>query len=126
MGLDIARGLALPIWAYLGACGQEALLRSDMSRAGVPDGSPTAFCDGFTFRALLTAMMITGRLNKIEVARWKRWYKDHRARTIDAAMASGDRLPGFVHALSEATLGLAALPRFLRRSGSTSQRNLSR
>ena len=123
MGLDIARGLALPIWAYLGACGQEALLRSDMSGAGVPDGSPTAFCDGFTFRALLTAMMITGRLNKSEVARWKRWYKDHRARTIDAAMSSRDRLPGFVHVASEATLGLAALPRFLRRSSSTSQEN---
>ena len=126
MGFDIARGLALPIWAYLGACGQEALLRSDMSRAGVPAGSPTAFCDGFTFRALLAAMMITGRLNKSEVARWKGWYKDHRARTIDAAMASRDRLPGFVHVVSEVTLGLAALPRFLRRSSSTSQKRLPR
>jgi D-aspartate ligase len=123
MGFDIARGLALPIWAYLGACGQEALLRSVMSDAGVPEGSPTAFCDGFTFRALLTVMMITGRLSKVEAARWRRWYKDHRGRTVDIAAASRDRLPGFVHALSEVTLGLAAMPRFLRRPSPTSQGN---
>ena len=124
MGFDIARGLPLPIWAYLGASGQEAFLRSDVPGAAVPDGSPTAFSDGFTFRALLTAMVITGRLNKVEVARWRRWYKDHRARTVDIAIDSRDPLPGYVHALSEATLGLAALPRFLRRSGSTSQTKL--
>ena len=82
-----------------GACGQEALLRCDIS------GVPTAFCDGFTLHALLTAMMITGRLNKSEVARWNDQYKDHRAHTIDAALASRDRLPGFVHVVSEVTLG---------------------
>ena len=123
MGFDIARGLALPIWAYLGACGQEALLRSAMSDAGVPEGSPTAFSDGFTFRALLTVMMITGRLNKVEAARWRRWYKEHRGCTVDIAAASRDRLPGFVHALSEVILGLAAMPRFLRGPGPTSQGN---
>ena len=68
-------------------------------------------------------MMITGRLNKSEVARWKGWYKDHRAHTIDAAMASRDRLPGLVHVVSEVTLGLAALPRFLRRSSQPHKRD---
>ena len=69
----------------------------------------TAFCDGFTLHALLTAMIVTGRLNKSEVARWNDRYKDHRAHTIDAALASRDRLPGFLHVVSEVTLGIGHL-----------------
>ena len=121
MSFDIARGLSLPMWAYLGACGQEKRLRCDMRGARVPEGAPTAFYDGFTFRALLTALTITGRLSTVDRANWKRWCERDRVGPVDIAMDKLDPLPGFVHALSEVKLGLAALPRFLRRSGSTSQ-----
>ena len=57
-------------------------------------------------------MLITGRLNKSEGARWKGWYKDHRAHTIDAALTSRDRLPGFVHVASEVTLGIGGTAAF--------------
>ena len=121
MRFDIARGLPLPIWAYLGACGQETRLRSDIRDARAPEGAPTTFYDHFTFRALLTALTVTGRLSKVERARWKQWCERDHMGPIDIAMDRLDPLPGFVHALSEVKLGLAALPRFLRGSGSSSQ-----
>jgi D-aspartate ligase len=115
MGLDIARGMPLPMWAYLGACGEESVLRVEVQRAAhASDGPASIFCDRFTFRALLTAMTITGRLRSQEAAQWKRWYEDHRAGAVDVAIDVSDPLPGFVHALSELKLGLQALPRFLR------------
>jgi D-aspartate ligase len=122
MGLDIARGLPLPMWAYLGACGQESVLRGEVQRVGhASDGPAVVFCDRFTFRALLTAMTITRRLSGLEATRWKRWYEDHRAGAVDVAIDVRDPLPGFVHALSEVVLGLQAVPRFLRTPSTASR-----
>ena len=115
MGFDIARGLSAPIWAYLGAYGEDSVLRSELRRAErAPDGSATVFRDRFTFWTILTAMRITGRLSAPEAARWKHWTEIHRNSVVDVAIDVRDPLPGFVHALSETKLGLAALPRFLR------------
>jgi predicted ATP-grasp superfamily ATP-dependent carboligase len=114
MGLDISRGLPLPMWTYLGACGEESLLEVEMRRAANrTDGATSAFCDQFTFRAILTAMRITGRLSRVEAAVWKRWLEQHRAGIVDIAIDVRDPIPGFVHALSELKLGLQAVPRFL-------------
>jgi predicted ATP-grasp superfamily ATP-dependent carboligase len=125
MGLEIARGLPLPLWAYLGACGENSLLRAEVQRAArAEDSSAVAFCDRFTFALLLIAMAVTGRLSKREAARWKRWYADHRAVAVDVAVSGHDPLPGFVHALSEVKLGLQAMPRFLRTPSMMSQTGL--
>jgi D-aspartate ligase len=114
MGLDIARGLPLPMWTYLGACGEESFLQLEMQRPLIRrDGRASAFCDQFTFRTLLTAMRITGRLSGVEVAAWKRWFEEHRADAVDIAIDMHDPIPGFVHVLSELKLGLQAVPRFL-------------
>jgi D-aspartate ligase len=122
MGLDIARGMSLPMWAYLGACGEESLLADEMQRAAnKTDAETFIFCDKFTFRAILAAMTVTRRISGLEAARWKHWYKLHRAATIDIAIDPDDPVPGLVHALSEIKNGLKAVPRFLSEPRKASQ-----
>ena len=64
MGFDIARGLPLPIWAYLGASGREVFLFPTCLTRLCQTVRRLHSATGFTLRALLTAMVITGRLNK--------------------------------------------------------------
>jgi D-aspartate ligase len=114
MALEIARGLALPRWAYLGACGEESLLKNEIQHVpNSTDGDKAVFCDRFTFRAIRTAMRITGRLNRTDAAGWKSWLLEHRGAIVDIALDIGDPIPGLFHALSELKSGLEAVPRFL-------------
>jgi D-aspartate ligase len=114
MALEIGRGLALPRWAYLGACGEDSLLKIELQRAANSTvGDKSVFCDRFTFRAIRTAMRITGRLNRTDASGWKRWLQEHRGAIVDIAFDVGDPIPAVVHALSELTSGLQAVPRFL-------------
>jgi D-aspartate ligase len=113
MGLDIVRGLPLPMWAYLCALGKESTVQSKIQEAKTdPDTDTTGFCDRFTFWAIITAMTVTGRMKKIDAARWKTWYRDRRGTVADIAMDSDDPWPGVAHAFSELTLGVKSMLRF--------------
>jgi hypothetical protein len=72
------------------------------------------FCDRFTFRSILVAKTLTGRITRSELAYWRNWIKRHASHAADFALDPHDRTPGVIHALSEICLGLKAFPKFLR------------
>jgi len=115
MALDIHRGMPIPLFACLDALGDHAALSKAVTAAcDYSDEPNTVFCDRFTFRAILMAGKVTRRLSKQDVIRWHAWLRDHAHRMVDVASDSEDRIPYFVHAMSELKLGLRSLPKFLR------------
>jgi D-aspartate ligase len=115
LGMDIHRGMPLPLLACLDAAGERAALRDAVTKAQAEDETDsTVFCDGFTLRAILSARTLTARISRKELEYWRSWMKQHAAHCVDVAADDNDRMPGFIHALSEISLGLRAFPRFLR------------
>lgn len=115
LGMDIRRGMPLPLLACLDAAGETAALRAAVERAQIlTDDDQAVFCDGFTLHAILLARRLTGRISTQELAQWRRWIRGHAGHTVDAAIDPADRVPAVVHALSELWLGLRAVPKFLR------------
>ena len=113
MGMDIHRGMPLPLFACLDASGHTATLRDAVVEAQAEDhSSTTVFCDRFTLGAILFAQSITSRISRKELAYWRSWTKQNAARAVDVAADPSDWAPGIVHALSEAYLGLRAILRF--------------
>lgn len=80
IGLDIARGLPLPMLACLGALDEKAVLRQAVAKAlCTSDDQPTVFYDRFTLHAMLAAMYMTSRMSRNDLARWRLWGKtEHR------------------------------------------------
>jgi D-aspartate ligase len=117
MGLDVKRGMPLPLLAWLDASGDEAGLRAAVARAQGLDGAEKSiFYDRFTLAAMLLAQSATSRLSSEERAYWRSWTKDNAANSADVAADRSDPMPGIVHALSEIYLGLKAIPRFVKSS----------
>ena len=116
IGMDIRRGMSLPLLAWMDAAGDPKALEAAVAAAQVtpPEASATVFCDRFTLRALLLAKWLTRRISRGEFAYWRSWVKRHSSRCVDAAASDDDPLPRFIHILSEIFLGLRAFRRFLR------------
>lgn len=114
IGMDIRRGMPLPLLACLDAAGETALLRDAVAKAQQEDDGQTVFCDRFTLRAILLAQTVTGQISREDRAYWRAWMKQHAAHTVDFTADSSDPVPGVIHALSEIYLGLKSLPRFMR------------
>jgi D-aspartate ligase len=116
IGMDVQRGMPLPYFACLEALGDREALRSAITASQEPgaDTLATVFCDRFTLQAVLFARVLTRRISPDELARWRRWLRDHALHCVDVAAAAGDTLPRIVHVLSEILLGLLAFRRFLR------------
>ena len=105
---------ALPLLAYLDAAGETSALQAAAARAQNDDDEKTAFRDGFTLHAMLSAQTLTTRISRQDRLYWHPWARRNAAHAVDAAMDRTDPLPGVVHALTEFYLGLRAFPRFLR------------
>jgi hypothetical protein len=102
MGMDIHRGMPLPLFACLDASGHTATLRDAVAEAQAEDhSSTTVFCDRFTLEAILFAQSITSRISRKELAYWRSWTKQNAARAVDVAADPSDCVPGLVHTLSE-------------------------
>jgi D-aspartate ligase len=115
LGLDIARGMPLPLFACLDAAGETDSLRAAVAKAqAYTDDSKFVFCDRFTLNAILTARSLTGRITRQELEYWRGWVKQHAAHRVDVAMDSSDPMPALIHVMSEIYLGLMAIPKFLR------------
>ncbi|SHG98934.1 ATP-grasp domain-containing protein [Bradyrhizobium erythrophlei] len=114
IGMDIRRGMPLPLLACLDAAGETALLRDAVAKAQEEDDEQTVFCDRFTLRAILLAKTATGQISGADRAYWRAWMKQHAANTVDFTADNSDPIPGVVHALSEIYLGLKSFPRFVR------------
>jgi D-aspartate ligase len=121
IGMDIRRGMPLPLFACLDAAGEKDALRAAVAKAQAADENlQTVFCDKFTLQAILLAQTITARSSHKDRSYWRAWAKQHAARAVDFAVDGNDPLPGLIHALSEIYLGLRAIPRFLRASSAES------
>jgi D-aspartate ligase len=122
VAMDIGRGMPLPLLACLDAMGEECRLRERVAAAQLePEGAETVFCDGFTMRAILTARTLTGRISRRELEYWRNWTRRHTGHTIDVVKDESDSIPALIHALSEISLGLQAIPKFLRLTPRASQ-----
>ncbi len=114
IGMDICRGMPLPLLACLEAAGKTSMLRDAVAQAQEENDEQAVFYDRFTLRAILFAQTITLRISDKDRAYWHAWMKKHAGRAIDFAADDSDPIPGIIHALSEIYLGLKSLPRFLR------------
>jgi D-aspartate ligase len=114
VGMDIHRGMPLPLFACLEAIGETEALRNAITRAQAEDDEQTVFCDCFTLRAILLAKTMTARISAEDRQFWRGWLKQHAARAVDFVADESDRAPVFIHVLSEIYLGLKSFPRFLR------------
>jgi D-aspartate ligase len=114
IGMDIRRGMSLPLLACLDAAGETTSLRDAVAKAQTEDDEQTVFCDRFTLRAILFAQTVTARISPKDYAYWRAWMKQHAPHTVDFAADDSDPMPGVVHALSELYLGIKSFPRFLR------------
>jgi hypothetical protein len=118
MGLDIRRGMPLPLLACLDAVGDTTSLREALEKARAQGqnegGERMVFCDRFTLRAILFAQIIMLRSSSKDRAYWGNWLKRNAGCNVDVAAHDDDPLPWYVHSLSEICLGIRALPRFFR------------
>ena len=114
IGMDIRRGMPLPLFACLDASGDTASLREAVGKAQAQDNERVVFCDGFALRAILFAQIVTGRISHKDWAYWRAWIRKHAADAVDFAADDGDPIPWVVHALSEIYLGVKAMPQFMR------------
>jgi len=123
LGLDIERGMPLPLFACLDALGDATALRDAVEKAQAANDDQKALCDRFTFRATLFALAASSRISQEDLAYWRSWMKRNAAHAVDVAADKEDPMPGVIHSLSEAYLGLRAIGRFL---GSTPRASRTR
>jgi D-aspartate ligase len=114
VGLDIARGMPLPLLACLEALGDEAALRSAVETAQAETDNQKVLYDRFTLRAILLLLAATSRISREDLAYWRSWVERNAANAIDVAAQKGDPMPGVIHSLSETFLGFRSIGRFLR------------
>jgi D-aspartate ligase len=125
VGMDVRRGMPLPLLACLDAAGDSASLCREVAKAQAQDDEQAVFRDRFTLGAILLAQVLTARMSNQELAKWRGWMKQHADHAVDFAADRSDLVPGIVHAFSEVYLGLKSLPRFMRarpRTTSSTQR----
>jgi hypothetical protein len=114
LGLDIRRGMPLPLLACLDAINATDALREEVARAQAEDDERAVFCNCFTLRAILLARVLTARISRKELSAWRGWMKEHAGHAVDFAADRSDLMPSVIHALSEFYLGLKSLPRFMQ------------
>jgi D-aspartate ligase len=115
IGMDIARGVPLPLFACLDAAGEREALHDAVAEAwAADDAAKTIFCDRFTLIALLFVQFITSRISYRNLKYWRTWLMQHAANAVDFAADRNDPVPWLVHVVSEVFLGVKAFPRFLR------------
>jgi D-aspartate ligase len=115
LAFDVARGLPLPQVIHAAAHGDDAEV------ARLIDGAKTQhhhdgmiFCNRFGFSMMLSTQRLAGRISATEASRWKQWYEAHQAKSIDPAIAAGDRLPGIIDVASQ-VYAYARHPRYFLR-----------
>jgi D-aspartate ligase len=114
IGMDIRRGMPLPLLACLDAAGETASLRDAVAKAQAQDNEEAVFLDRFTLRSILFAQTIIARISRKDRAYWRAWIRQHAPHAVDFVADDSDPIPAVIHALSEIYLGLRAIPRFMR------------
>jgi D-aspartate ligase len=96
MAFESARGLPLPLFAYHAARQDQAELGRLAAQARAHDSSGSVYAFRFAHAMLLTLGRVAGTVGPEERGRWKRWYAEHRGRTVDALFAPDDWMPALV------------------------------
>jgi D-aspartate ligase len=95
MAFEIARGLPLPMLAYLGAFGDVRRLQDTVRQARAADGDGAlVWCDRTVLALLLVAEVLAGRATLAGARKISMWYSEHRENLIDPIFDRDDRLPG--------------------------------
>ena len=110
MRLDIARGIPLPLLAYLDACGNLDELDRVLAKARGEHRPDLGFTDMFT-TTLMTTLRAIANFPAARAA--IAWHWRRRGRLVDATFDLFDPLPFFAHALCELRLGLEQFPRLV-------------
>ena len=114
VGLDIARGMPLPLLGCLEALGDEMALRDAVDSAQAENNSHKVLYDRFTLRAILLVLAATSRISQEDLAYWRSWIKRNAPQAVDVTAQKGDPMPGVIHSIAEVFLGLRSIGRFLR------------
>ncbi|MGO4404386.1 ATP-grasp domain-containing protein [Bosea sp. RAF48] len=115
IGLDLRRGLPMPMLAYLDALGETDAVRALAAEAQHESpAEKVVFCDNFTLHAILLAQTLCMRASLKDLAYWRGWARQNRAQMVHFASDRNDPMPGIIHILSEIYLGFRAAPRFVR------------
>jgi predicted ATP-grasp superfamily ATP-dependent carboligase len=115
IGMDIRRGMPLPLLACLDAAGETTALRKMVEAAQADDwDARTVFYDRFTLNAILLAKTMSAKITGKERAFWRAWKRRNKGHAVDFVFDIHDPMPTVIHALSEIYLGCKALPRFMR------------
>jgi predicted ATP-grasp superfamily ATP-dependent carboligase len=112
MAFDVARGLDLPLLAYLAAVGDGEALGAAIEggrRAG-RTRERRVFCNAFQLELFLQMLRLAGRMSRQDARQWRSWRAENRARVTDPVFSEGDWGPGVVDALSS-LVHLARHPR---------------
>lgn len=116
MHFDCARGLPLPVMAYLAAQGRREELLALARAAREHDTRGYRYGSRFGHGLWFSLRRLAGTTSAEEARRWWRWYRADPQRLVDVAVDGDDWLPGVVHAAAE-LWSAARHPRgYLRRS----------
>jgi predicted ATP-grasp superfamily ATP-dependent carboligase len=100
MAFDIARGLPLPLLAYIDALGRPADLESLIEpHKTQPPSTGRVYVDLFSLRLILFAQRLSGALTGAERRKWTDWYAKNRHHCTYAAIDSTDKLPAILAAV---------------------------
>jgi predicted ATP-grasp superfamily ATP-dependent carboligase len=94
---DVARGLPLPLLAYLDAVGDDRAQHQALEaarRAGATT-SGRVFCHRLELHVYLATLRLLGRITRGEARAWRAWLRAHR-HAPDFTWHPGDRLPALV------------------------------
>lgn len=97
MGFDHARGLNHAMLAYFGALGEQREVSRLLgeARAWRAQGEE-AYCHRGMLELLLNVQRVSGHMTGEQVARWREWLIDRRARLVDAAWSREDPMPAMM------------------------------
>jgi predicted ATP-grasp superfamily ATP-dependent carboligase len=110
MRLDIARGVPLPLFAYLDACGDFAALDAALAAARNAARPALGFSDMFT-TTLMMGLRMAANFRAVRAA--IAWHWRHRGALVDATFDWRDPLPFLAHAFCELRLGFEQFPRLI-------------
>lgn len=101
MHFECARGLPLPVFAYLAALGDRGRLDALVAEAARFDSRGYRYAFRFAQRLQLRLRRLAGTSSASDVARWARWMDGEGGRLVDPAEDPADPAPGRVQKLSE-------------------------
>jgi predicted ATP-grasp superfamily ATP-dependent carboligase len=94
MGFDIARGLPIPLLVWHAARGEDDRVAEELAKARRwrPSGGER-YCHKSMLDLVLTLQGLSGQMSRVDVRRWRSWYRDHRSAVTDAVRDPEDRVP---------------------------------